>query len=197
MRERWSLLSGTDAISTDICRHDERPRYDTQDTKNMLTKISPFLWFDHQAEAAARFYTAIFKNSKIVALSRYPEAGQEVHGQPAGSVMTVAFELDGQSFTALNGGPVFTFNEAVSFQIDCATQEEVDYYWERLSEGGDPKAQQCGWLKDKFGLSWQVVPRILSELLSDPDTAKSQRAFQAMMQMKKLDIEGLQRAFDG
>ncbi len=163
----------------------------------MPTKISPFLWFDHQAEDAARFYTAIFKNSKIVALSRYPEVGQEVHGQPAGSVMTVALELDGQSFTALNGGPVFTFNEAVSFQIDCATQEEVDYYWERLSEGGDPKAQQCGWLKDKFGLSWQVVPRILPELLSDPDTAKSQRAFQAMMQMKKLDIDGLQRAFAG
>jgi predicted 3-demethylubiquinone-9 3-methyltransferase (glyoxalase superfamily) len=163
----------------------------------MPTKISPFLWFDHQAENAARFYTTIFKNSKIVALSRYPEAGRDIHGQPSGSVMTVAFELDGHPFTALNGGPVFTFNEAVSFQIDCATQEEVDYYWERLAEGGDPKAQQCGWLKDKFGLSWQVVHRILPELLSDSDTAKSQRAFQAMMQMKKLDIEGLQRAFAG
>jgi len=165
--------------------------------KIMLTKINPCLWFDHQAEDAARFYTVIFKNSKIVALSRYPDAGQEVHGKPSGSVMTVAFELDGQSFLALNGGPVFNFNEAVSFQVICATQEEVDYYWERLSEGGDSKAQQCGWLKDKFGLSWQIVPQILPELLSDPDTAKSQRAFQAIMQMKKLDIAELQRAFAG
>ena len=112
-------------------------------------------------------------------------------------MLTVAFELNGQSFTALNGGPIFKFNEAVSFQIECATQEEVDYYWERLSDGGDPQAQQCGWLKDKFGLSWQIVPKGLPELLNDPDTAKSQRAFEALMQMKKLDIEGLQRAFAG
>jgi predicted 3-demethylubiquinone-9 3-methyltransferase (glyoxalase superfamily) len=143
------------------------------------------------------FYTAIFKDSKIIAISRYPEVGREIHGKPAGSVMTVAFELNGQTFTALNGGPIFKFNEAVSFQIECATQEEVDYYWERLSEGGDPEAQQCGWLKDKFGLSWQIVPKVLPELLTDPDTSKSQRAFQAMMQMKKLDIERLQRAFAG
>lgn len=163
----------------------------------MRTKISPCLWFDHQAEDAARFYTAIFKDSKIVTISRYPEAGQEVHGKPAGSVMTVAFELNGQSFTALNGAPIFKFNEAVSFQIECATQEEVDYHWERLSEGGDAQAQQCGWLKDKFGLSWQIVPKVLPELLTDPDPEKSRRAFQAMMQMKKLDIEGLQRAFAG
>ena len=163
----------------------------------MLTKISPCLWFDHQAEDAARFYTAIFTDSKILAISRYPEAGQEIHGKPAGSVMTVAFELNGHSFTVLNGGPIFKFNEAVSFQIECTTQEEVDYYWERLSEGGDPEAQQCGWLKDKFGLSWQIVPKVLLELLTDPDTSKSQRAFQAMMQMKKLDIERLQRAFAG
>jgi predicted 3-demethylubiquinone-9 3-methyltransferase (glyoxalase superfamily) len=163
----------------------------------MPTKISPCLWFDHQAEDAARFYTAIFKDSKIVTISRYPEAGQEVHGKPAGSVMTVAFELNGQSFTALNGGPVSKFNEAVSLQIECATQADVDYYWERLSEGGDAEAQQCGWLKDKFGLSWQIVPKVLPELLTDPDTAKSQRAFQALMQMKKLDIEGLQLAFAG
>jgi predicted 3-demethylubiquinone-9 3-methyltransferase (glyoxalase superfamily) len=163
----------------------------------MPTKISPCLWFDHEGEDAARFYVGIFKNSKIVAISRYGEAGKEIHGRPPGSVMTVAFELNGQSFTALNGGPVFQFNEAISFQIDCETQEEVDYYWERLSEGGDPNAQQCGWLKDKFGLSWQVVPKILPKLLSDPDAAKSQRAFQAMLRMKKLDIEGLQRAFAG
>ena len=163
----------------------------------MKTKISPCLWFDHQAEDAARFYTGIFKDSKITAISRYPEVGQEIHGKPPGSVLTVAFELNGQSFTALNGGPVFKFNEAVSFQIECETQEEVDYYWERLSEGGAPQAQQCGWLADKFGLSWQVVPKVLPEMLMDPDTAKSQRAFQAMLQMKKLDIAGLQRAFAG
>jgi predicted 3-demethylubiquinone-9 3-methyltransferase (glyoxalase superfamily) len=163
----------------------------------MPAKISSCLWFDHQAEDATRFYIAIFKDSKIVAISRYPDVGQEIHGKPAGSVMTVEFELNGQSFTALNGGPIFKFNEAVSFQIECATQEEVDYYWERLSEGGDPHAQQCGWLKDKYGLSWQIVPQVLPELLNSPDTAKSQRAFQAMMQMKKLDIASLQRAFAG
>jgi len=161
----------------------------------MPTKISPCLWFDHQAEDAARFYTAVFKDSKIVTISRYPEAGQEFHGKPPGSVLTVAFDLNGQSFTALNGGPHFKFNEAVSLQIECENQEEVDYYWERLSENGDPNAQQCGWLKDKFGLSWQVVPKILPELLTNPDPAKSQRTFQAMLQMKKLDIAALQRAF--
>jgi predicted 3-demethylubiquinone-9 3-methyltransferase (glyoxalase superfamily) len=163
----------------------------------MLTKINPCLWFDHQAEEAAHFYTAILKNSKIVAISYYPDAGQEVHGRPAGSVMTVAFELDGQFFTALNGGPIFKFNEAVSLQIECASQKEVDYYWERLSEGGDPEAQACGWLKDKFGLSWQVVPQILPELMKDSDTKKSRRAFEALMEMKKLDIEALERAFAG
>lgn len=163
----------------------------------MHTKVSPCLWFDHEAEDAARFYTVIFKNSKIGVISRYGEAGKEIHGRPPGSVLTVAFELNGQSFTALNGGPVFKFNEAVSFQIECETQEEVDYYWSQLSAGGDPDAQQCGWVKDKFGLSWQVVPRILPQLLTDPDTVKSQRAFQAMLQMKKLNIAELQRAFAG
>ena len=163
----------------------------------MPSKISPCLWFDVQAEDAALFYTAVFQDSKIVAISRYPETGQEIHGKPAGSVMVVAFELNGQSFTALNGGPHFQFNEAVSLQIECEDQEEVDYYWTRLSEGGDPNAQQCGWLKDKFGLSWQVVPKILPELLTDPDTAKSQRAFQALLHMKKLEIAALQRAFAG
>jgi predicted 3-demethylubiquinone-9 3-methyltransferase (glyoxalase superfamily) len=170
----------------------------TQPTKEIIkSKISPCLWFDNQAEEAARFYTAIFKDSKITAVSRYPEAGQEIHGKPPGSVMTVAFELDGQSFTALNGGPIFKFNEAISLQIECETQGEVDYYWEKLSAGGPPEAQQCGWVKDQFGLSWQVVPKVLPELLTDPDTAKSQRAFQSMLQMKKLDIAGLQRAFAG
>jgi predicted 3-demethylubiquinone-9 3-methyltransferase (glyoxalase superfamily) len=160
-------------------------------------KITPCLWFDDQAEDAARFYATIFKDSKIVAISRYSEAGQEIHQKPAGSVLTVTFELNGHSFTALNGGPHFKFNEAVSFQIECATQEEVDYFWERLSQGGDPEAQQCGWVKDKFGLSWQIVPKVLPELLSNPDAVKSQRAFQAMLKMKKLDIKGLQRAFAG
>ncbi len=163
----------------------------------MSAKITPCLWFDDQAEEAVRFYAGIFKDSKITAITRYPDVGQEIHGKPAGSVLTVEFELDGQSFTALNGGPHFKFNEAVSFQIECATQEEVDYYWERLSEGGDPKAQQCGWLKDKYGLSWQVTPKGMAEMLNDPDTAKSQRAFQAMLQMKKLEVAGLQRAFAG
>ena len=163
----------------------------------MKSKITPCLWFDNQAEEAAKFYTGIFKDSKITATSYYGEAGKDHHGMPAGSVMTVAFELNGQSFTALNGGPIFKFNEAISLQIDCATQEEVDYYWEKLGAGGDPNAQQCGWLKDKFGLSWQVVPAILAEMISDPNSAKGQRAFQAMMDMKKLDIAGLKRAFEG
>lgn len=162
-----------------------------------IKKITPCLWFDTQAEDAAAFYVSVFKDSKITAVSRYPEAGQDIHGKPPGSVMVVAFELNGQSFTALNGGPIFKLSEAVSFQIDCATQEEVDYYWDKLREGGDPECQQCGWLKDQFGLSWQVVPTILPELISDPDPEKSQRAFLAMMQMKKLDIAGLQRAFAG
>lgn len=163
----------------------------------MLQKISPCLWFDTQAEEAARFYTSIFPNSRITAIARYPDAGQEIHGKPAGSVMTVEFELDGQPFTALNGGPIFQFNEAVSLQIECATPAEVDHYWEKLGAGGDPNAQQCGWLKDKFGLSWQVIPKGMATILNDPDPARSQRAFAAMLQMKKLDLAGLQRAVDG
>lgn len=155
------------------------------------------LWFDTRAEDAARFYTGVFKDSKLGAITRYPAAGQEIHGKPAGSVMTVEFELQGQPFLALNGGPNFTFNEAVSFEIGCADQAEIDYYWEKLTEGGDPSAQQCGWLKDQFGLSWQVVPRGMDEMLKDPDTSKSERAFQAMLQMKKFDIAALRRAFEG
>jgi predicted 3-demethylubiquinone-9 3-methyltransferase (glyoxalase superfamily) len=159
--------------------------------------ITPCLWFDTQAEEAARFYSGIFKNSKIGKISRYTEAGREVHGQPAGKVLTVEFELNGQPFTALNGGPQFKFNEAISFQIMCKDQEEVDYYWNKLGQGGDPKAQQCGWLKDKYGLSWQVVPTVLVELLGDPDREKSGRAMEAMLKMKKLDIAELERAFEG
>jgi predicted 3-demethylubiquinone-9 3-methyltransferase (glyoxalase superfamily) len=157
----------------------------------MKSKISPCLWFDDQAEQAAHFYTSIFKHSKITEISRYGEAGKEIHGRPPGSVMTVAFELNGQSFTALNGGPVFKFSEAISFQIECDTQNEVDYYWEKLSQGGDAQAQQCGWLKDKFGVSWQVVPKVLPELLNQPDRAKAERVFQAMFKMKKLTIAEL------
>jgi predicted 3-demethylubiquinone-9 3-methyltransferase (glyoxalase superfamily) len=157
-------------------------------------KITPCLWFDHQAKEAAEFYAAIFSNSKIGTISQYGEAGQEVHGKPAGTVMTVAFELDGQKFTALNGGPTFKFNEAISLQVGCETQEEVDYYWEKLSAGGDEKAQQCGWLKDKYGVSWQIVPRILVEILSDADESKAQRAMTAMLKMKKIDIDELKKA---
>jgi len=160
-------------------------------------KITPCLWFDDQAEEAARFYTGLFAHSKIVSMTRYGEAGQEIHGKEPGTVMVVAFELEGQAFTALNGGPEFTFNEAISFQVDCATQEEVDYFWERLSAGGDPQAQQCGWLKDKYGVSWQIVPTLLIEMLNDPDYEKSQRVMTAMLGMKKIDIAGLRQAYAG
>jgi len=160
-------------------------------------RIAPCLWFDNQAEEAATFYVSVFKNSKIVSIARYGKAGQETHKQPAGSVMTVAFELDGQSFTALNGGPEFTFNEAISLQVNCNNQEEVDYYWNKLSKSGDPKAQQCGWLKDKYGLSWQVVPTVLPEMLKDHESQKAQRAMEAMLRMKKIDIRELERAVAG
>ncbi|WP_435627449.1 VOC family protein [Candidatus Ferrigenium straubiae] len=162
-----------------------------------IQKIIPCLWFDDQAEEAVGFYTAIFRNSKIVDTTRYGEAGHEIHGRPAGTVMTIAFELNGQSFTALNGGPVFRFNEAISLQVNCKTQEEVDYYWEKLSEGGDEQAQQCGWLKDKYGVSWQVVPGVLPKMVGDPDSEKSQRAMEAMLRMRKIDIEELKRAYAG
>ena len=160
-------------------------------------RIAPCLWFDHEAEEAASFYVSIFTNSKITAISRYTAVGQEVHGRPPGSVMTVAFELDGQPLVALNGGPVFTFNEAVSLQVYCDTQAEVNYYWEKLSKGGDARAQQCGWLKDKYGLSWQIVPRVLPEMLKHHETATAQRAMAAMLRMKKIDIGELERAVAG
>ena len=160
-------------------------------------KITPCLWFDSQAEEAVEFYTGIFRNSRILNISRYGEAGREMHGKPAGSVMTIAFELDGQAFTALNGGPTFKFNEAISFQVDCETKEEVDYYWEKLSEGGDEKAQQCGWLKDKFGASWQIIPSILSKMMSDADPEKSGRVMEAMLRMKKIDVDELAQAYAG
>ncbi len=160
-------------------------------------RITPCLWFADEAEEAARYYTGIFPNSSLTAITRYGTAGFEVHHRPAGSVMTVAFELDGQAFTALNGGPVFTFNEAVSLEVRCETQEEIDYYWERLSEGGDPSAQQCGWLKDRYGLSWQVVPTGMEEMMADPGSPGAQRAMEAMLRMKKIDVAELHRAHDG
>jgi len=162
-----------------------------------MPPITPCLWFDDQAEEAAAFYTAVFKNSRITGKSCFGEAGHEIHGRPAGSVMTVAFELDGRPYTALNGGPLFKFNEAISLQVICETQDEVDYYWERLGEGGEPEAQQCGWLKDRFGLSWQVVPRRLMEMFAGPATAATERAMTAMLQMKKMDIAALERAYEG
>jgi len=157
-------------------------------------KIVPCLWFDDQGEDAANFYVGIFNESRITHVSRYGEAGKEVHGKKPGTAMTVAFELEGQPFTALNGGPQFKFNQAISFQISCESQAEVDHYWDKLSEGGDPSAQQCAWLKDKFGLSWQVVPTALPRLLSDPDRAKAGRVMNAMLKMKKIDISELENA---
>ena len=163
----------------------------------LTQRLTPCLWFDSQAEEAATFYVGIFPNSRITGTTRYPNAGQEITGQKAGSVMTVDFELDGHTFTALNGGPHFTFSEAVSFQVMCETQDEIDSYWEKLGAGGDPKAQQCGWLKDRFGLSWQVVPRGMDRMMSGGDAAGAERAFAAMLQMKKLDIAALERAYAG
>ena len=156
----------------------------------MKNQITPCLWFDNQAEEAAMFYTSIFKNSKIDSISRYGKEGFEIHGQKEGTVLTVVFQINGQSFTALNGGPLFKFNESVSLQVFCETQEEIDFYWNKLTEGGEES--QCGWLKDKFGLSWQVTPSILPELLRDPE--KAGRVTNAFLQMKKFDIEKLMQA---
>jgi predicted 3-demethylubiquinone-9 3-methyltransferase (glyoxalase superfamily) len=155
-----------------------------------MQKITPFLWFDDKAEEAMRFYVSIFKNSRIVSVSRYGEAGPG----PKGTVMVAAFELDGQEFLALNGGPQFTFSPAISLLVNCEAQDEVDYFWERLSEGGEK--DRCGWLRDKYGLSWQVVPTILGELMQDQDPEKSKRVMEAMLQMQKIDIEGLKRAYE-
>jgi predicted 3-demethylubiquinone-9 3-methyltransferase (glyoxalase superfamily) len=159
--------------------------------------ITPCLWFDNAAEAAAQFYVSVFDNSRIVTTTHYGQAGYEIHGRQAGSVMTVEFELEGQAFTALNGGPHFKFNEAISLQVHCETQEQIDYYWNKLGQGGDPSAQQCGWLKDRYGLSWQVVPGMMAQLFSTADPAASDRAMNAMLQMKKIDIAALKRAYAG
>jgi predicted 3-demethylubiquinone-9 3-methyltransferase (glyoxalase superfamily) len=156
-----------------------------------MPKITPFLWFDTQAEEAARFYTSVFKNSKIKTITYYGDAGPG----PKGSVLTVAFELDGNDFVALNGGPAFKFCEAVSMEIECKNQDEVDYYWERLSAGGEKV--ECGWLKDRYGLSWQVTPKVLPEMLADKDPQKADRVMSAMLEMKKIDIASLERAYSG
>jgi len=157
-----------------------------------MPKITPFLWFDGKAEEAAQFYISIFKKSKILNVARYGEEGERVAGKPKGSVMTVAFEIAGQKFVALNGGPEFKFNEAISFVVNCKTQTEIDYFWKKLSANG---RGQCGWLKDKFGVSWQIVPAILPELLSDKNAVKLQRVMEALLQMEKLDIARLKQAY--
>jgi predicted 3-demethylubiquinone-9 3-methyltransferase (glyoxalase superfamily) len=162
-----------------------------------IQSIVPCLWFDSQAEEAATYYTGIFDGGRITQVTHYSEAGKEIHGREPGSVLTVEFEINGQTFTAMNGGPQFKFNEAISFQVMCESQQEVDRYWAKLGEGGDPAAQQCGWLKDKYGVSWQVVPRVLMEMLKDTQSARAQRAMAALMGMKKLDIAELQRAYAG
>ena len=162
-----------------------------------IQKITPCLWFDNQAEEAAKFYVSLFKNSAIGAVTRHGREGFEVHGRPEGSVMTVSFRLEGQEFTALNGGPHFKFSEAISFVVRCETQTEVDHYWDKLGEGGDERARQCGWLKDKYGVSWQIVPAALFEMMSDTDGIKSGRVMRAMLQMKKLDLAALRRAYEG
>jgi predicted 3-demethylubiquinone-9 3-methyltransferase (glyoxalase superfamily) len=160
-----------------------------------MQKISACLWFDDNAEDAVKFYTSIFKDSKVGNVTKYGKEGYEIHKKKEGSVMTVDFEIEGQKFLALNGGPIFKFNEAISFQIYCDTQDEVDYYWDKLTEDGDKNAQVCGWLKDKFGVSWQVVPVALIRMLEDKDSRKTERVMKAMLQMRKLDIDALTRAY--
>jgi predicted 3-demethylubiquinone-9 3-methyltransferase (glyoxalase superfamily) len=163
-----------------------------------LNKIVPCLWFDSQAEEAARYYVSIFKkNSEIGTITRYGKEGFEIHKRPEGSVMTVTFYLQGQEFTALNGGPIFKFNEALSLEVRCENQGEIDYYWDKLGAGGDPKAQQCGWLKDKYGLSWQVVPSKWVDMMRDANPQQSERMMRAMLQMKRFDLAALERAFAG
>lgn len=157
-----------------------------------LQRITPFLWFDGHAQEAADYYVSTFENSRIVSKTHYSKEGAQASGQPEGSVMTIAFQLDGQDFVALNGGPLFRFSEAISFAVSCSTQQEIDHYWNRLSAGGDPKAQMCGWLKDRFGLSWQIVPAALPSMMSDP--AKGARVMKAILQMKKIDLAEVQRA---
>ena len=162
--------------------------------RSAMQKITPFLWFDNQAEEAVKFYTSIFKNSKIKSVTRYGEEGAKAAERPKGTVMTVVFELEGQEFIALNGGPVFTFSPAISFVVNCATQKEVDNLWQKLSEGGEK--ERCGWLKDKYGVSWQIVPADLGEMLQDKDPMRSEKVMKALLQMDKIDIETLKQAYE-
>lgn len=162
-----------------------------------ISKFTTCLWFDGQAEEAAQLYTSVFPDSKITHRQHYTATGQDIHGQKPGSLMVVEFEINGQQFVGLNGGPLFKHSEAVSFQIDCDDQAEIDHYWEKLGEGGDPARRQCGWLADRFGVAWQVVPKALKEMLSSDDKAAADRATEAMMGMKKMDIAGLRKAFEG
>ncbi len=161
-----------------------------------MQKITPFLWFDNNSEEAVNFYVSIFKNSKVGKVTRYNEASAKAAGRPEGSVMTAEFQLEGQNFVAINGGPHFKFTEAISFVVDCRSQEEVDYFWEKLTADGGQESQ-CGWLKDKYGLSWQITPRVLIEMIGDKDPQKAQRVMEAMLQMKKIDIPTLKRAYEG
>ena len=163
----------------------------------VMQKITPCLWFDNQAEEAAKFYVSLFKKSAIGAVTRYGKEGFAVHGRPEGSAMTVSFSLEGQEFTALNGGPHFKFSEAISFVVKCESQSEVDHYWDKLGDGGDERARQCGWLKDKYGVSWQIVPAALFEMMAGADSRKSGRVMRAMLQMKKLDLAALRQAYEG
>jgi predicted 3-demethylubiquinone-9 3-methyltransferase (glyoxalase superfamily) len=164
--------------------------------QDKVQKINPFLWFGYQAEDAVKFYVSVFKNSKIGIITRYGKEGYEIHRMEEGTIMTVDFEIEGQKFVALNGGPMFKFNEAISFQVNCKDQKEVDYYWENLSEGGDKNAQQCGWLKDKYGVSWQIVPILLAKMMQDKDIKKSQKVMKAMLQMHKIDINTLCQSYE-
>ena len=166
---------------------------ESNETQTNIQKITPHLWFEDNAEEAAKFYTSIFKNSRVIDITYYGESAAEVSGRPKGTAMTVTFELEGQQFVALNGGPIFKFSPAISFLVSCETQQEVDDLWEKLSEGG--KQEQCGWLKDKFGISWQIVPNILGKMIHDKDVNKSERVIKAFLQMKKLDIQNLQKAY--
>jgi predicted 3-demethylubiquinone-9 3-methyltransferase (glyoxalase superfamily) len=163
----------------------------------IIQKITPCLWFDNQAAEAAKFYVSLFNNSAVGAVTRYGREGFEGHGRPEGSVLAVSFRLEGQEFTALNGGSQFKFSEAISFIVRCETQTEVDRYWDKLGEGGDERAQQCGWLKDKYGVSWQIVPAALFEMMAATDSRKSGRVMRSMLQMKKLDLAALPQAYEG
>ena len=192
-----SRVKEPDTLVSTRPAEDVTPYVNESERRDPMEKIVTCLWFDGKAEEAARFYTSVFKDSKLGGIARYGKEGHDVHGREAGSVMTVEFEINGRTFVALNGGPRFKFTEAISFQVFCETQAEVDYYWERLIEGGDEKAQQCGWLKDKFGLSWQVVPTVLPKMMQDKDTSKTGRVMKAFLQMKKFDIAALERAYEG